>query len=53
MAMRFFANLHLLTRIFAYSCIRCEASAFVLQTLSLQVAFSLSFLFSSLQMFIL
>ena len=53
MAMRFFANSHLLTRIFAHSCIRCEASAFVLQSLSLQIAFSCSFLFSSLQMFIL
>jgi hypothetical protein len=28
MAMRFFADSHLLTRIFAHSCIRCEASAF-------------------------
>ena len=49
MAMRFFAYSYFLTRIFAHSCIRCEASAFVLQSLSLQIAFSFSFLFSSLQ----
>ena len=50
---QFFACLHFLTQIFAHSCIRCEASAFVLQSLSLQIAFSSSFLFSSLQMLIL
>ena len=32
MTMRFFANSHLLTRFFVHSCIRCEASAFVLQS---------------------
>ena len=47
--MRFFANSHLLIRIFAHSCIRFGASTFVLQLLSLQIAFSCSFLFSSLQ----
>lgn len=53
MVKRFFAYSHLLIRIFAHSCIHCETSAFVLQLLSLQVAFSCSFLFSSLLMFIL
>ena len=52
MANRFFAYSHSLTWIFAHSCIRCDASEIVLLTLSLQVAFSCSFLFSSLQMFI-
>ena len=51
MVKRFFAYSHLLIRIFAHSCIHCETSAFVLQLLSLQVAFSCSFLFSSLLMF--